>query len=1170
MIIQEHKQCPISAETLKLRNSIRINAIGLFLLIGFLGCTLFLHSQLGGPGNLNTSPTPVFNMDKFIHKVTERFKNPNNPVAGYQLVFVKDGNLYYSESGGAAIYSEDNGTNDIPMLNTTRQNISSVSKFISTLTLANVLEEYGIDWDEPVSDYLNDSWLINMAPEHSNPLSQCYLTFEKLVRHESCLDFGVEGNSGPNPNNIDMQAFLSSDSINMTFTEDNTGNLFDYNDYRNGNFTLTRMLISNIFAINNMGFDMSDPDDVLSEFDSADIYYSLINLYIYQPLGINAPISNNALQDFHNGPDAPRAHQFPFNRDSLTCGGSLGWMAGNPSAPNSAGGSGLALSTLELAEILAFFNNDNNETIISNSQRDYIMNNNLGLAANEVNNGTTPFGDFYFKNGTRGPGCPGGSAPNSIKRATMSFIAIYPNNVELVMLTNSRINFRTAAANDWADCWEMDCNSFVHTTAEGSITDNRSKIENVSTDNNPNKLLFITNNFTSSLQINPSPTASYFENNHWWLYKEDGSNMEKGKRFNVLAFDQEYPLAFRHNHIPNVNGSAPHVSVLDHPELNGKPDAKIFVTQHFDGPSGVLNNHSIGVWYDGNNWTIFNQDLSPMVADASFNVLINHHYLFTENISSPFGSFFGLSEPELPLSEQERSQMIFASNTLSPNGQFNDAEVGVWFTNDQWNIYNENGNFFLGGTKMNILKMEDCECCGENPGEFSNLNFDWCANSPSHTCSDSRDTVLCAEDFSVFQPIAYDQCKTFQTTLNSISQDFSPEGLPRISIQVDLDYFDLNIGEVFTTIVLDTLPPEMIGIPEDMIVSCNIPPIPEVIVVTDNCSENIIPELVEVTEGEDCNFKITRTFTAIDSAGNSSTQSYCIYSGTYADQDNDGTTILEDCDDNDPTIFPGANELCDGLDNDCDELIDEQCMDCIADNFLNAPSGMIADQSINAGTATQLKWNHYSDASDGCILQGATSDGINQTSGLGSILIQGSNVQGNNEGYDFSSALSPNSTYLLFNPTTFPNGNFNQLIPGETYMWRVRCGCVIDFSIPLPDRLALSNLHLSPWSPFNFFDNLNNAPIHNNAPSNYQSKSQGVSSSLSLYPNPSGGEIGFNSPGWEGDVFIEIIDLQGRKVFSNSYSHLPQSIVVEQFNSGIHFVKLTSKTDVITLKIFFY
>jgi len=43
----------------------------------------------------------------------------------------------------------------------------------------------------------------------------------------------------------------------------------------------------------------------------------------------------------------------------------------------------------------------------------------------------------------------------------------------------------------------------------------------------------------------------------------------------------------------------------------------------------------------------------------------------------------------------------------------------------------------------------------------------------------------------------------------------------------------------------------------------------------------------------------------------------------YKDRDGDGHLSYEDCDDNNPAVHPGAAEICDGLDNDCNGKVDD-------------------------------------------------------------------------------------------------------------------------------------------------------------------------------------------------------------------------------------------------------
>ena len=60
--------------------------------------------------------------------------------------------------------------------------------------------------------------------------------------------------------------------------------------------------------------------------------------------------------------------------------------------------------------------------------------------------------------------------------------------------------------------------------------------------------------------------------------------------------------------------------------------------------------------------------------------------------------------------------------------------------------------------------------------------------------------------------------------------------------------------------------------------------------------------------------------------GNTDDNDGCSNCQSYQDNDNDGYYANIDCDDNNPSIFPGANEICDGIDNDCNGQIDEGCL----------------------------------------------------------------------------------------------------------------------------------------------------------------------------------------------------------------------------------------------------
>ncbi len=80
------------------------------------------------------------------------------------------------------------------------------------------------------------------------------------------------------------------------------------------------------------------------------------------------------------------------------------------------------------------------------------------------------------------------------------------------------------------------------------------------------------------------------------------------------------------------------------------------------------------------------------------------------------------------------------------------------------------------------------------------------------------------------------------------------------------------------------------------------------------------------------------------------------------DRDRDGSLAGEDCDDRDPRVLPGAVELCDGIDNDCNGLVDDDPLDVDLwfpdedeDGFSAAPEGTEGVRGCRPGPAWAVR-----------------------------------------------------------------------------------------------------------------------------------------------------------------------------------------------------------------------
>jgi hypothetical protein len=260
----------------------------------------------------------------------------------------------------------------------------------------------------------------------------------------------------------------------------------------------------------------------------------------------------------------------------------------------------------------------------------------------------------------------------------------------------------------------------IHTATAANTIGSTTYIDDPSLNSQGNKILMVTQNWSGLNVYNNRHIAVFYNqfNQRWGIHNLNGAAMPLNATFFVY---NSVPLssAFTHqatNLIIGGGNISGHITYINNPATNGRPEAKLFVTPKLAMVRPSPNNHPIGVWYSTarQQWAIYNQDQQAMPESALFNVFVLSQggyivpepgqfvnfsiFPHTATSANSVANFTLLNTNGVP---RNRS-WVFITSTYAPNSIYNQHSLGVWHDGAVWSIFNQDLQAMQIGSGYNV------------------------------------------------------------------------------------------------------------------------------------------------------------------------------------------------------------------------------------------------------------------------------------------------------------------------------------------------------------------------------------------------------------------------------------------------------------------------------------
>ena len=241
----------------------------------------------------------------------------------------------------------------------------------------------------------------------------------------------------------------------------------------------------------------------------------------------------------------------------------------------------------------------------------------------------------------------------------------------------------------------LDVKSWVHTADSVTNMYNYTQIDHALINKDSSAIIFVTDvwNYGGKPGVyNTNPIGVFYNNStkKWCIFHEEfGVKMIKGSSYSVVIPEKSSDIV-RFVHRSDKNNVVSNTTLIDHPDANNNPAARIIITQNWNpnkGP-GRYNKNNVGVFYNGSKWAIFNESLTKMDTALSFNVMI-------------------YSEPTNSTNKNKMNSQVHIFPNPVQNGH--DLEIGI-------------NNSFIGNVELKVMDLQGRVLLSKT---LKKSNFEW-------------------------------------------------------------------------------------------------------------------------------------------------------------------------------------------------------------------------------------------------------------------------------------------------------------------------------------------------------------------------------------------------------------------------------------------------------------